>query len=157
MTRKILGLLVVIMGLACTGCANPTASTSPVANTTPSTSPTASNPPSGEKAITAFAVTNPAATGVIKESTHAIAITVPFGTAVTALVPTITITGASVSPAAGTAQNFTNPVTYTVAAADGSMQAYTVTVTVMTTRLVGGSIQGHVLSLSTGYHGDRTP
>ena len=61
---------------------------------------------------------------------NTVALTVPYGTAVTALTPTIVITGASVSPASGAAQDFTNPVTYTVTAADGSTKAYTVTVTV---------------------------
>ncbi|HNX76020.1 MAG TPA: hypothetical protein PLM07_05825, partial [Candidatus Rifleibacterium sp.] len=57
------------------------------------------------------------------------ALTVPFGTSVTALTPTITHTGASIAPASEVAQNFTSPVTYTVTAADNSTQAYTVTVT----------------------------
>jgi hypothetical protein len=81
------------------------------------------------KAITAFTFATPAATGVITEAAHAITITVPYGTNVTSLIPTITHTGASVSPASGTAQDFNNPVTYTVTAADSSTQTYTVTVT----------------------------
>ena len=87
-------------------------------------------PLSSAKAITAF--TFPTSTGTtITEATHAIAITVPFGTVVTALVPTITIsTGASISPNTGVANNFTNPKTYTVTAADASTQDYAVTVTV---------------------------
>ena len=87
-------------------------------------------PLSSSKAITVFNIVSPAATGVITESTHSIAITVPNGTIVTALIPTITQTGASISPASGVAQNFTNPVIYTVTAADASTQDYTVTVTV---------------------------
>ena len=65
-----------------------------------------------------------------------IAVTVPFGTDVTALVATFTTTGASVSVGATpqvsgtTPNNFTSPVTYTVTAADASTKAYTVTVTV---------------------------
>jgi formylglycine-generating enzyme required for sulfatase activity len=85
---------------------------------------------SSDKAITAFAFSTPAATGVITEASHAVAVTVPLGTNVTALVPTITHTGASISPASGTAQNFTSPVTYTVTASDASTQAYVVTVTI---------------------------
>ena len=83
-----------------------------------------------DKAITAFnfnALT-PAVIGVVNETLHTIALTVPFGTVVTALVPTITITGALVSPASGVAHDFTSPVTYTVAATDTSTQAYVVTV-----------------------------
>ena len=86
---------------------------------------------SSTKAITAFNIVSPvAATGVITESTHTIAITVPFGTVVTALVPTITHTGASINPATGVANNFTTPAIYTVTAADASKQDYTVKVTV---------------------------
>ncbi len=84
------------------------------------------------KEITGFAFDGlmPAVTGAVYESAKTIALTVPYGTDVTALVPTITHTGASVSPASGMAQDFTTPVTYTVTAEDGSMQQYVVTVTV---------------------------
>ncbi len=87
-------------------------------------------PASPDKAITAFDFNDLSITGVITESSHTIALTVPYGTDVAALVPTITITGASVSPASGVANDFTSPATYTVAAADGSTQDYVVTVTV---------------------------
>jgi len=87
-------------------------------------------PPSSEKAITAFSFASPAATGVVNESLHTIALTVPYGTNVTALVPTIAISGASVSPASGAAHDFSSPVTYTVTAADATTQTYAVTVTV---------------------------
>ena len=80
-------------------------------------------PPSPEKAITAFSFLAPAATGVINESLHAIALTVPLGTDVSALVATFTTTGASVKVGSmpqvsgTTANDFTSPVTYTVTAA----------------------------------------
>ena len=57
-------------------------------------------------------------------------VTVPFETDVTSLVPIIVISGSSVNPASGVAQNFTNPVFYTVTAEDGTTQNYVVTVTV---------------------------
>ncbi len=86
---------------------------------------------SSAKAITAFSFATPSATGVINETAHTIAVTVPFGTSVTALVPTIVVSiGASVNPNTGVAQNFTNPITYTVTAENASTQAYVVTVTV---------------------------
>ena len=87
--------------------------------------------PDSAKAVTGFAFTSPSATGTISAATHTIALNVPYGTNVTALVPTITITGASVAPASGVAQDFTHSVTYTVMAADGSSQAYAVTVTIL--------------------------
>ena len=92
--------------------------------------------PSAAKAFTAFGFVSPAATGVINETLHTVAVTVPYGTNVTALVAAFATTGVSVAVAGTpqvsglTANNFTNPVTYTVAAVDGTTQAYTVTVTV---------------------------
>ena len=76
-------------------------------------------------------------TGTINETNKTIAVTVPFGTNVTALIATFTTTGTSVAVSAtaqvsGTTPNdFTNPVTYTVTAADASTVNYTVTVTVV--------------------------
>jgi len=66
--------------------------------------------------------------GVIGPDT--ISITVPFGTNLTSLTPTITHTGSSVNPASGVPHNFTSPVVYTVTAADSSTKNYTVTATV---------------------------
>jgi hypothetical protein len=87
---------------------------------------------SSAKAITTFdfEALDPNVAGVINEGAKTITLTVPFGTDVTALVPTIVHTGASVSPASGIAQDFTSPVAYTVTAEDASIQAYVVTVTV---------------------------
>jgi uncharacterized protein (TIGR02145 family) len=92
----------------------------------------AQNAPSPDfcKAITAFSITNPATVGVISQTAHSIAVTLPSGTDVTSLTPAITHTGSSISPEAGLAQDFTNPVRYTVAAADSSTLAYNVMVTV---------------------------
>ncbi len=59
---------------------------------------------------------------------ESLSVTVPFGTDVAALVPTILYTGASVSPSSGLVQDFSAPVTYTVAGQDGSTRDYTVTV-----------------------------
>jgi hypothetical protein len=84
--------------------------------------------PSSAKEILSFSFTSPPATGVIAGTS--ITVAVPFGTDVSALTPTITVSDlATVSPTSGTAQNFSNPVTYTVTAEDGTTQAYTVTVT----------------------------
>ena len=63
----------------------------------------------------------------------AVSVTLPSSTVLTSLTPTIGVsTGASVSPASGVAADFsdtTNGVAYTVTAADGSTQVYTVKVT----------------------------
>jgi hypothetical protein len=86
------------------------------------------------KAITAYSLNGVA--GTINETTKTISVTMPKGTDVTALIATFTTTGAGEKVAAvdqtsgTTANNFTNPVTYTVTAADGTSAAYTVIVTV---------------------------
>ena len=104
-------------------------------NSSNNNSPTPT-PVSSAKAITAFAFTNPAATGTINESAKTIAITVPYGTTVTSLIATFTTTGASVTvngalQTSGTTTNdFTSPVTYIITAADSSIATYTVTVTI---------------------------
>jgi hypothetical protein len=85
---------------------------------------------SSAKAITSFSFASPAATGVIVEASHIVTVTVPFGTVLTALAPTIVTSGVSVSPASGVPADFSGMVTYTVHAADGSSQAYRVYVTV---------------------------
>ena len=61
-----------------------------------------------------------------------VGVAVPSGTDVTNLIPTIVVSaGATVAPTSGTAENFTEPVNYTVTAQDGlTNQVYTVTVTV---------------------------
>ncbi|WP_233268493.1 DUF5018 domain-containing protein [Cellulophaga sp. L1A9] len=57
-----------------------------------------------------------------------ISVILPAGTDVTALNLTVIHTGASVNPTSGVAQDFTNPVEYTVTAADGTTKVYTITV-----------------------------
>jgi hypothetical protein len=89
------------------------------------------------KAITAYSIAGfPAVAGTINEAAKTIAVTVPFGTNVTALVAAFTTTGenvkvgATVQTSTATANNFTAPVAYIVTAADASTATYTVTVTV---------------------------
>lgn len=68
--------------------------------------------------------------GIIDQNAKTINLKVPFGTNLTNLVPTITISDKAIlSPATDVAQNFTNAVIYTVTAEDGSTASYTVTVT----------------------------
>ena len=87
------------------------------------------NPKSSAKAITGFILSG--VDGTIIEADHTIAVTLPYGTSVTSLTPTITVSDkATVTPASGAAQDFTSPVDYTVTAENESTQIYTVTVTV---------------------------
>ncbi|MFA5009121.1 MAG: DUF5018 domain-containing protein [Candidatus Paceibacterota bacterium] len=83
------------------------------------------------KTIVSFDLATPEVVGGVDNTAHTVTIAVPNGTDVTALTPTIVINGASISPDTGVAQDFTNPVTYTLTANDASTQDYTVTVTVV--------------------------
>ena len=88
---------------------------------------------SSEKAITAFdfAGLDPAVNGVIDEEAKTVTLTVPYGTDVKTLVPTIAVsTNATVSPSSEATQDFSSPVTYTVTAQDLTTQDYTVTVNI---------------------------
>ncbi|MDR3601433.1 MAG: fibronectin type III domain-containing protein [Desulfosporosinus sp.] len=102
----------------------------------------AQNTNNDKAAITgfSFAGLSPAVTGSINGTN--ITVTVPSGTNVAALVPTITTSpDATVSPTSTEAQDFTNPVTYTVTAQDSTTQTYTVTVTVAATTGQGPTFQ----------------
>ena len=84
---------------------------------------------SSAKALSSFTFgsLSPAVTATV--SGNSVMATVPFGTNVTALAPTISLSDkATVSPASGVAHNFSNSVNYTVTAEDGSTQVYTVAV-----------------------------
>lgn len=91
---------------------------------------TVTEAPSTETDMLSFALTEQTGEATIDAVNHTITIEVANGTDVTGLSPTISISvGASVSPEG--AQDFTNPVTYTVTAEDGStVQDWIVTVTV---------------------------
>ncbi|NVN96900.1 alpha/beta fold hydrolase, partial [Candidatus Nomurabacteria bacterium] len=73
----------------------------------------------------------PGVNGTIDEANRTITLNVPFGTDVTALVPTITTSsGTTINPSDDTSQDFSSPVIYTVTATDLSTQTYTVNVAV---------------------------
>ena len=83
-------------------------------------------PASSGKAITSFKILG---NGTVDEETKTVAVTVPFNTNLTALVPTISVSPlAEINPLSGVVQDFTNPVLYPVTAEDFSIQNYTVTV-----------------------------
>jgi hypothetical protein len=118
------------------------------------------------KNITSFTFSSPSATGTINNTENTVSITVPFNTPLT-LVPTVGISGVSVSPMSNTAQNFSSPVMYTVTADDGSTKVYTVTVTVaagssakaITAFSIGGTqgmINGTSISLTLPSGSSRT-
>jgi hypothetical protein len=86
------------------------------------------------KQIAYFKIVTPATTGVIDTINKTIAIALPSGTAVTSLTTDISIAaGHAISPLSGAAQNFTNPVVYTITRPDNSTTTWTVRVTVAPT------------------------
>ncbi len=97
----------------------------------------------GPAAITSFSFEGltPAVPGFIDENARTISATVPFGTDVTALVPTITYTGTSLDPPGGVSHDFTGPVDY-IAHAGVTEADYTVTVTVSPQLSIGESAFG---------------
>jgi len=116
---------------------NPVAYTVTAADGTTATyTVTVSTASNSAKAITAYSFAGfTGAAGVINDATKTIAVTVPAGTSVTALVATFTTTGtgvkvgSAVQTSTATANNFTGPVAYTVTATNGTTETYTVTVT----------------------------
>ena len=79
------------------------------------------------KGITGFSINGVA--GAVNNTTNTITITMPRGTDVTKLTPTISTNGVkSLTPGSGETVNFTNSVTYTATMDDGSTKTYTVTV-----------------------------
>ncbi len=91
---------------------------------------------SSEKAMVAYGFANPSLLALIDETSHTITATVPYGTHVTGLVATFAVTGKSATVggieqvSGSTTNDFTNPVTYTVTAADASTQDYKVIISV---------------------------
>jgi len=85
---------------------------------------------SAEKEILAFSVSS--TDGDINEREHTISISLPYGTDVSALQASISISAeARIYPKTVKAQDFSSPVTYTITAEDGSKQDYIATITVL--------------------------
>ena len=75
-----------------------------------------------------FKAFDPDVIGIIDQRDRTISLTVP-SVDVTRLVPSVQHTGSSVTPASGVAQDFTDPVVYTVKARNDTWAGYTVIVT----------------------------
>ncbi|MEW5847126.1 MAG: DUF5018 domain-containing protein [Bacteroidota bacterium] len=85
---------------------------------------------STEKDILTFTIAGQVSS-TIDAAAGTVTVVMPYGTNITSLTPTITVSQyATINPASGVAQDFTNPVTYTVTAQDNSTKTWTVTVTV---------------------------
>lgn len=76
--------------------------------------------PNTETEVTAFSMAEETGAATIDRTDHSIDIEVASGTDLTSLVPNISVSpGATVNPAGGVSQDFTNAVQYTVTAEDG--------------------------------------
>jgi len=85
--------------------------------------------PSAEKAILSFSIPNQLGTSTINTADHTVAVTMPFGTNLASLSPSIGISAdATINPASGIARDFSSPVSYTVTAQDGTTQSWIVNV-----------------------------
>ncbi|GHT73587.1 hypothetical protein FACS1894124_2190 [Spirochaetia bacterium] len=86
------------------------------------------------KAITNFHISAPVtAAGIINEADtdKTIAVSLPYGTAVTEMTATVVISaGAAIDPDPTMARSYSSPVKYTVTAEDGGTAEYTVTVVI---------------------------
>ena len=86
---------------------------------------------SSEKKILEFRFEEQGINADIDEEKKSISATMPYGTDISALIPTISIsTKATISPASNEMMDFTNPVSYTITAEDGSQVVYIVMITV---------------------------
>jgi hypothetical protein len=81
--------------------------------------------------------------------TDTIRVLFPSGTALTALKPTITYIGKSVSPASKTSQDFSSAVQYTVTAEDGSTKKYSVLARTSATWIDSANI--YIVGKDNGY------
>lgn len=90
---------------------------------------------SSQKEVTALTLGNiSGATSTFDASTNTHTFSVPSGTNVKALALTFTLpNGATSSPASGSVQDFTNPVSYTITAEDGTKQVIKIAVNVQAT------------------------
>ncbi|WBL41251.1 PKD domain-containing protein [Algoriphagus halophytocola] len=79
--------------------------------------------------IETFSFAEQASVASLDTESHTVTIEVENGTVLSSLIPTVTVSGfASISPESGIAQDFSNPVNYTVTAEDGTEQIWTVSV-----------------------------
>jgi hypothetical protein len=128
LTKILLSIYVAIMMIVVACKKEEPTPTPPV--TTPTTTPPIVKSTAKDISKFSFAALSPVVDATIDVSTKAITATVPSGTDVTKLVPTITISDkATVSPATGVAQDFSKEVSYTVTAEDASTVVYKVGVT----------------------------
>ena len=86
---------------------------------------------SSDNDIVTFVLANQTKAATINKVTHLVTAEVEYGTSLTALTPTITVSaGATIDPASGVARDFSDTVNYIVTAQDATAQVWKVVVTV---------------------------
>jgi hypothetical protein len=130
LTKILLSIYVAIM-MFVVACKKDDPTPTPPVTTPTTTPPVVTKSTAKDISKFSFATLSPVVDATIDASTKAITATVPAGTDVTKLVPTITISDkATVSPASGVAQDFSKEVSYTVTAEDGGTVVWKVNVIV---------------------------
>lgn len=87
--------------------------------------------PSSQNDILSFSFSQQISPASINPSIHQVYIEVGYGTNLTNLIPTITLSPfASINPLSGIAQNFSSPFIYNVSAENGTLQSWTINVSV---------------------------
>jgi len=103
------------------------------------------------KQITYFKIVTPATTGILDTTNKIVSVTVPVGTVLTNLATDISLAaGHTITPASGVAQNFTNPVVYTVKQPDNTTTSWTVSVG------TGAVTVDHDITTSVTWTSDKT-
>jgi len=83
--------------------------------------------------------------------TDSIEISVPGNISLSALIPVIVFTGANITPASGAIQDFTQPVKYTITAADSSKKEYVIKITRRDVLYIGASSRMLALDTRNGH------
>lgn len=109
-------------------------------------------PPSQEANILTFTFPQQTGDASIDVNNERVDIEVAYGTSLTSLTPTITVSPfATISPLSNVAQNFSSPFEYTVTAQDGTTQkVWTIHVTVAAAPSSAKEITGFTLTQQTG-------
>lgn len=101
------------------------------------------------KLITSFSISGQIGQTQINETAKTILVQMPETVDITNLSPSITYIGSSINPLSGQAQDFTNPVEYTVTAIDMSTVVYTATVELVEFQSDNANLASLTVSMGT--------
>ncbi|MFD0589039.1 S-layer homology domain-containing protein [Paenibacillus sp. GCM10027627] len=116
---------------------------------------------SGAKELIDYSIPEQVQAAVIDRAARTVTVTVPYGTELGQLVASFTVSpdaaakvGTTAQISGTTANDFTNPIVWTVEAADGSVQSWTVTVTVAPNQ--EATLRSSIGTVSTGGTANET-